>query len=132
MSIKWFITKKKFQIIFSWPNLIGHHQIQYIFTKFNTFSPNSIHFQQIQYFNKLIFKDLSPKIIIKESWWFSNWIWLYSQTCLYGHPWDPKILAFVHRWPLLRVFSIKIAIEFDLAGLRLAVVGRWSLFRGGC
>ncbi len=26
---------------------------------------------------------------------------------------------------------MKIANEFDLAGLRLAVVGRWPLFRGG-
>jgi hypothetical protein len=48
-----------------------------------------------------------------------------------GHPWDPKILAVVDRWPLKRGFSIKIAIEFDLAGLRLAVVGSWPLFRGG-
>ena len=49
-----------------------------------------------------------------------------------GHPWDPKILAVVDtRWPLVRGFSIKIAIEFDLARLRLAVVGRWPLFRGG-
>jgi hypothetical protein len=48
-----------------------------------------------------------------------------------GHPWDPKILAVVDRWPLFRDFSNKIAIEFDLAGLRLAVVGRWPLFRGG-
>jgi hypothetical protein len=48
-----------------------------------------------------------------------------------GHPWDPKIVAVVHRWLLFRGFSIKIAIKFDLAGLRLAVVGRWPLFRGG-
>ena len=40
-----------------------------------------------------------------------------------GHPWDPKILAVVDKWPLFRGFSIKIAIEFDLAGLRLTVVG---------
>jgi hypothetical protein len=48
-----------------------------------------------------------------------------------GHPWDPKIVAVVHRWPLFRGFLIKIAIEFDLVRLRLAVVGRWPLFRGG-
>ena len=48
-----------------------------------------------------------------------------------GHPWDPKILAVVDWWPLFRGFSIKIAIEFDLAELRLAFVGRWLLFRGG-
>ncbi len=47
-----------------------------------------------------------------------------------GHPWDPKILAIVDRWQQLRGFSIKIAIAFDLVGLRLAVVGRWPLFRG--
>ncbi len=48
-----------------------------------------------------------------------------------GHPWDPKIEAFVHRCLLSRAFSIKIAIEFDLVKLRLAVVGRWPLLRGG-
>jgi hypothetical protein len=47
-----------------------------------------------------------------------------------GHPWDPKIAAVVHRWPLIRGFSIKIAIKFDLDGLRLAVVGSWPTFRG--
>jgi hypothetical protein len=40
-------------------------------------------------------------------------------------------VAVVQRWPLFRGYSIKIAIEFDSAGLRLAVVGRWLLFRGG-
>jgi uncharacterized Zn-finger protein len=34
-------------------------------------------------------------------------------------------------WPLCKGFSIKIACEFDLALLRLAVVSRWLLFRGG-
>jgi hypothetical protein len=47
------------------------------------------------------------------------------------HPWDLKILAVVLRWLLFRGFSIKVAMEFDLAVLRLAVVGRWPLFRGG-
>jgi hypothetical protein len=32
-----------------------------------------------------------------------------------GHHWDYKIVALVHRWPLFRGFSIKIAIKFDLA-----------------
>jgi hypothetical protein len=32
---------------------------------------------------------------------------------------------------LFRGFSNKVAIEFDLARLRLAVVGRRALFRGG-
>jgi hypothetical protein len=41
-----------------------------------------------------------------------------------GHPWDPKIGAVVHWWLIFRGFSIKIAIEFDLAGVRLTVVGR--------
>ncbi len=36
-----------------------------------------------------------------------------------------------HRWRLLGGFSVKIAIEFDLARLSLAVVGLWPLFRGG-
>ena len=48
-----------------------------------------------------------------------------------GHPCDPRIVTVVQRWPLFRGFSIKIAIKFDFAGLRLAVVGRWALFRGG-
>ncbi len=48
-----------------------------------------------------------------------------------GHPWDPEIVAIVHRWPLFRGFQIKIAINFDLAGLKLAIVGRWPLFKGG-
>ncbi len=48
-----------------------------------------------------------------------------------GHPWDPEIVATVHRWPLLRGFVIKIAINSYLAGLKLAAVGRWSLFKGG-
>ncbi len=57
---------------------------------------------------------------------------LYTVKPVYNaHPWDPKILAVVDRWPLFRGFSIKIAIVFDLAGLRLAVVGMWPLFRGG-
>jgi hypothetical protein len=30
-----------------------------------------------------------------------------------GHPWDPKIVAVVHMWPLFRGFSIRVAIEFD-------------------
>ncbi len=30
-----------------------------------------------------------------------------------GHPWDPKIVAVVHRWLMFRGFSIKIAVEFD-------------------
>ena len=39
-----------------------------------------------------------------------------------SHPWCPEIVAVVHRCPLLRGFSIKVAIEFDLAGLRVTVV----------
>jgi hypothetical protein len=30
-----------------------------------------------------------------------------------GHPWGPKIVAVVHRWPLFRGFSIKIDFKFD-------------------
>jgi hypothetical protein len=44
-----------------------------------------------------------------------------------GHPWDSKIVAVVHEWQLLRGFSTKIAIKFDLDGPRLAVVQRWPL-----
>jgi hypothetical protein len=40
-----------------------------------------------------------------------------------GHHWDLKIVAVVDRWPLFRGFSIKVAIKFNLAVLRLAVVG---------
>jgi hypothetical protein len=49
-----------------------------------------------------------------------------------GHPWDPKKAAVVQRWPVLEGFSIKIGIKINRAGLRLAIVDRWPLFRGGC
>jgi hypothetical protein len=49
-----------------------------------------------------------------------------------GHPWDPKkVAAVVQSWPVFTGFSIKIGIKSSLAGLRLAVVDRWPLFRGG-
>jgi hypothetical protein len=48
-----------------------------------------------------------------------------------GHPWDPKKVAVVPRWPVFGGFSIKIGIKISLAGLCLAVVDRWPLFRGG-
>jgi hypothetical protein len=48
-----------------------------------------------------------------------------------GHPWDPKKVAFVQSWPVFTGFSIKIGIKSSLAILRLAVVDRWPLFRGG-
>jgi hypothetical protein len=48
-----------------------------------------------------------------------------------GHPWDPQKVAVKHRWFLCRGFSIKIGIKISLAGLCLAVVDRWLLFRGG-
>ncbi len=49
----------------------------------------------------------------------------------YGHPWDPNKGAVVKRWSLCRGFSITIGIKISLAGLCLAVVDRWPLFRGG-
>jgi hypothetical protein len=48
-----------------------------------------------------------------------------------GHPWDPKKVAVVQRWPVFEGFSINIGIKINLAGLHLAVVDRWPLFRGG-
>ncbi len=48
-----------------------------------------------------------------------------------GHPWDPKKVAVVQSWPVLGGFSIKIVLKISLAGLGLAVVDRWPLFRGG-
>jgi hypothetical protein len=48
-----------------------------------------------------------------------------------GHPWDPKKAAVVQRWPVLEGFSIKIGIKINLAGLCLAIVDRWPLFRVG-
>ena len=48
-----------------------------------------------------------------------------------GHPWDPKKAAVVQSWPVFTGFSIKIGIKSSLAGLRLAVVDIWPLFRGG-
>ena len=55
----------------------------------------------------------------------------YSQTCLQRPPLAPQKVAVVHRWRLSRDFSIKIGIKISLAGLNLAVVDRWQLFRGG-
>jgi hypothetical protein len=48
-----------------------------------------------------------------------------------GNPWDPKKVAVVQSWPVSTGFSIKIDIKSSLAGLRLGVVDRWPLFRGG-
>jgi hypothetical protein len=48
-----------------------------------------------------------------------------------GHPWDPKKVAVIQSWPVVTGFSIKIGIKSSLAGLRLAVVDRWPLLRGG-
>ena len=48
-----------------------------------------------------------------------------------GHPWDPKKVAVVQSWLVFTGFSIKIGIKSSLAGLRLAVVDRWPLLRGG-
>jgi hypothetical protein len=47
------------------------------------------------------------------------------------YPRDPKKAAFVPRRSLCRSFSIKTGIKTSLAGLSLAVVDRWPLFRGG-
>jgi hypothetical protein len=49
-----------------------------------------------------------------------------------GHSLDPKKVAVVHRWLFCRGFSIKIGTKISLAGLSLAIVDRWPLFRGGC
>jgi hypothetical protein len=43
-----------------------------------------------------------------------------------------KKMAVVDRWLVCQGFSMKIAIYFGLARLRLAIVDRWSLFRLGC
>ncbi len=49
-----------------------------------------------------------------------------------GHPWDLKKVAVVqrfrHRWPL---FTVYYYTNFGKLGLKLAVVDRWPLFRGG-
>jgi hypothetical protein len=57
--------------------------------------------------------------------------WTTDKTVYNGHPWDPQKVAVVQSWPVFGGFSIKIGIKISLAGLRLAVVDRWPLFRGG-
>jgi hypothetical protein len=53
-----------------------------------------------------------------------------------GHPVDSEKVAvvqmFMQRWLLFSVYSFKIAISFGRLGLKLAIVDRWPLFRGGC
>ncbi len=46
-----------------------------------------------------------------------------------GHPWDPKIVAVVDRWSLFRG-SLYYKND-NWAFLMVAFVGRWPLFRGG-
>ena len=59
----------------------------------------------------------------------------YSQTCVQRPPLGPQ--KSVHcskvktKWSLFTVCSYKIAISFVKLGLKLAIVDRWSLFRGG-
>jgi hypothetical protein len=48
-----------------------------------------------------------------------------------GHPWDPKKVAVVKRWPLFKGSSYKTSMDLGCLGIRLAVVDRWPLFRGG-
>jgi hypothetical protein len=48
-----------------------------------------------------------------------------------GNPWNPKNVAVVQRCPVFEGFTIEIGIKISLAGLFLAVVDRWQLFRGG-
>ncbi len=48
-----------------------------------------------------------------------------------GHPWDSKKVAVGQKWSLFTVYSYKTAIRFGKLGLRLVVVNRWLLFRGG-
>jgi hypothetical protein len=43
----------------------------------------------------------------------------------------PPQVAFVKRWSIFGGFSIKIGNKMSLAGLSMAVVDRWPLFRGG-
>jgi hypothetical protein len=57
---------------------------------------------------------------------------LYTVKSVYiGHPWDSKKVAVVKRWSVLTVCSYKIAINFGKLEIRLVIVDRWPLFRGG-
>ncbi len=60
---------------------------------------------------------------------------MYSQTCVQRPPLGleksglcSKVKA---KWSLFTVYSYKISISFENLGLKLAVVDRWPLFRGG-
>jgi hypothetical protein len=46
-----------------------------------------------------------------------------------NHPWDPKIVAVVDRWSLFR--GILYYTNFNWAFKIVAFDGRWPLFRGG-
>jgi hypothetical protein len=76
-------------------------------------------------------KHVSQKMALNKIW---SILMIFANTVkpVYnGHPWDPKKVAVVQRWPVFGGLSIKIGIKISLAGLRLAVVDRWPLFRGG-
>jgi hypothetical protein len=57
---------------------------------------------------------------------------IYSQTCVQRPSLGLKKVAVVQRRSLFTVCSYKIVISFGYLGIRLVLVDRWLLFRGGC
>jgi len=58
-------------------------------------------------------------------------MWLV-QFCVYNdHPRDPKIVAVVDRWSLLRGMDVYVIKNLIGTSLGQPVVDRWSLFGGG-
>jgi hypothetical protein len=51
---------------------------------------------------------------------------IQSQPAYNDHPWDPKKVGVVHRWPLFSRNSLK--INFGCMGIRPVFVDRWLLF----
>jgi hypothetical protein len=82
---------------------------------------------------KLFSFDCHHVIVIIDV--YSIGLFLYSQTCVQRPPLGlkksgrcSKVKA---KWSLFTVCSYKTAISFVKLGLKMAVVDRWPLFRGG-
>jgi hypothetical protein len=81
-------------------------------------------FLQKPFFNQALYM-LIPKVIFNQV--------LYSQTCVQRPPLGLKTVQWLRqRWSLFKVYSYKIDISLGKFRLKLAIVDRWSLFRGGC
>jgi hypothetical protein len=53
----------------------------------------------------------------------------YTQTCVQRQPWDPEKVAVVDRWSLFRGHLCNKSFKWDLK--MVVVIDRWSLLGGG-